>query len=122
MTGQPVRWYVYLTAPVARLAAVIDLAPAVVDTPQRIADIAEQARAGNGASVLEYVQDLPEAFAIPVERAGPQPGQFPRRLMDDPGSDERSRSCRPIGPRPGRAASMRQGDLDLPDRSTRAER
>ncbi|MFF3867116.1 hypothetical protein [Micromonospora sp. NPDC001898] len=40
LTDQAVRWYVYLTAPVARLGAVIDLDVAVVDTPQRIADIA----------------------------------------------------------------------------------
>ncbi|SBT40571.1 hypothetical protein [Micromonospora auratinigra] len=74
LAGQPARWYVYLTAPVARLGAVIDLGPAVVDTPQRIADIAEQARAGNGAPVLEYVKDLPQAFAIPIQRVAQYPG------------------------------------------------
>jgi predicted transcriptional regulator len=41
-----VRWFVYLTAPVSRLAAVIDLGPAVVDAPGRIAAIAETARPG----------------------------------------------------------------------------
>jgi predicted transcriptional regulator len=60
-----VRWFVYLTAPVSRLAAVIDLGPAVVDAPGRIAAIAEAARPGNGASVLAYVRDLDRAFAIP---------------------------------------------------------
>jgi predicted transcriptional regulator len=61
-----IRWFVYLTAPVSRLAAVIDLGPAVVDAPERIAAIAEAARPGNGASVLEYVKDLGRAFAIPI--------------------------------------------------------
>jgi predicted transcriptional regulator len=64
--GRPTRWFVYLNAPVSRLAAVIDLGPAVVDAPERIAAIAERARDGNGASVLEYVQGLPRAFAIPI--------------------------------------------------------
>lgn len=43
-----VRWCVYLTAPVSRLRAVIDLAPAVAGAPVQAA-IAEQAREGNGA-------------------------------------------------------------------------
>jgi hypothetical protein len=47
--GRPVRWFVYLTAPVSRLASVIDLGPAIVDVPEQIAAIAEAARPGNGA-------------------------------------------------------------------------
>ncbi|ABW09866.1 conserved hypothetical protein [Parafrankia sp. EAN1pec] len=66
LEGRPVRWFVYLNAPVSRLAAVIDLGPAVVDVPERVAAIAERARVGNGASVLEYVRDLERAFAIPI--------------------------------------------------------
>ena len=66
LEGRPARWFVYLNAPVSRLAALIDLGPAVVDGPEQIAAIAERARAGNGASVLEYVQDLERAFAIPI--------------------------------------------------------
>lgn len=66
LSGRPVRWFVYLNAPVSRLTAVIDLGPAIVDAPERIAAIAEAARPGNGASVLEYVRDLDQAFAIPI--------------------------------------------------------
>jgi predicted transcriptional regulator len=66
LEGRPVRWFVYLNAPVSRLAAVIDLGPAIVDVPERIAAIAETSRPGNGASVLEYVRDLDRAFAIPI--------------------------------------------------------
>jgi predicted transcriptional regulator len=69
-----VRWFVYLTAPVSRLAAVIDLGPAVVDAPERIAAIAEAARPGNGASVLAYVRDLDLAFAIPIRGVAEYPG------------------------------------------------
>jgi predicted transcriptional regulator len=74
LEGRPVRWFVYLNAPVSRLAAVIDLGPAVVDVPERIAAIAEAARAGNGASVLEYVGDLERAFAIPILTVTEFPG------------------------------------------------
>ncbi|MFI0793045.1 hypothetical protein ACH4OY_10140 [Micromonospora rubida] len=86
LTDQAVRWYVYLTAPVARLGAVIDLDVAVVDTPQRIADIAERARAGNGASVFEYVRDLPHAFAIPILRVAEYPGMTLEQLKDELGA------------------------------------
>lgn len=50
VVGRLVRWFVYLNAPVSRLAAVIDLGSAVVDVPERVAAIAEAARPGNGAS------------------------------------------------------------------------
>jgi predicted transcriptional regulator len=66
--GHPVEWFVYLTAPVSRLAAVVDLGAAVIDAPEVIAALAEQARPGNGASVLAYVRDLSRAFAMPIRR------------------------------------------------------
>jgi predicted transcriptional regulator len=74
LEDRPVRWFVYLNAPVSRLAAVIDLGPAVVEVPERIAAIAEAARPGNGGSVLEYVRDLDRAFAIPILRVTEYPG------------------------------------------------
>ncbi|WP_433688028.1 hypothetical protein ACQP0I_04220 [Micromonospora carbonacea] len=86
LVGQSVRWYVYLTAPVARLSAVIDLGPAVVDVPQRIAEIAEQARVGNGASVWEYVRDLDQAFAIPIQRVAEYPGMPLEQLRTELGA------------------------------------
>lgn len=66
LRDRPVRWFVYLTDPVSHLSAVISLGPAIAGTPERIAEIAEATRPGNGASVLAYVQDLDEAFAIPI--------------------------------------------------------
>ena len=74
LEDRPVRCFVYLNAPVSRLAAVIDLGPAIVDAPERVAAIAEAARPGNGASVLEYVGDLERAFAIPVLSVTEYPG------------------------------------------------
>lgn len=74
LEGRPVRWFVYLNAPVSRLAAVIDLGPAIADVPERIAAIAEAARPGNGASVLEYVRDLDRAFAVPILHVAEYPG------------------------------------------------
>ena len=74
LRDQPARWFVYLTEPVSRLAAVISLGHAIVDVPERIAEIAEAARPGNGASVLTYVHDLDEAFAIPILGVTEYPG------------------------------------------------
>jgi len=70
----PVRWFLYLTAPVSRLMAVIGLGPAIADVPERIAAIAEAARPGNGASVLAYVRCLDRAFAIPILDVTEYPG------------------------------------------------
>lgn len=68
LVGCVTTWYVYLTAPTSQLAAVIDLDEAVLDTPQRIARLAEQARVGNGASVYAYLKDLEHRFALPIRR------------------------------------------------------
>jgi hypothetical protein len=48
LEGRVARWFVYLNAPVSRLAAVISLGPAVTGTPKEIAAIAERAREGTG--------------------------------------------------------------------------
>ncbi|MER7210671.1 hypothetical protein ABT340_26765 [Streptosporangium sp. NPDC000239] len=86
LAGQSTQWWVYLNAPVSRLRAVIDLGPAVVGTPERIAGIAEQTRVGNGASVLEYVQDLEQAYAIPILRVREYEGLSADDLRDRFGS------------------------------------
>jgi len=74
LIGQPATWFVYLTAPVSRLAAVIDLDTAIVDTPQRIAEIAESSRVGNGASVYKYFRDRKHGLALPIKRVREYPG------------------------------------------------
>jgi predicted transcriptional regulator len=47
---------------------------AVADTPRRIAEIAEQAQVGSGASVYEYLRDLERGFALPITRVREYPG------------------------------------------------
>lgn len=74
LEGRGVRWFVYLNAPISRLAPVIDLAPAVVGSPEEIARIAERMRPGNGASVMSYVQDLERAYALPILSVTEYPG------------------------------------------------
>ncbi|MGH3923430.1 MAG: hypothetical protein ACRDTT_11285 [Pseudonocardiaceae bacterium] len=86
LTGRRTTWYVYLTAPVSRLTAVIDLAEATTDTPPRIADIAEQAQAGNGAPVYDYLRDLERGFALPITRVREYPGFTAAELTETLGS------------------------------------
>ncbi|MGH3939937.1 MAG: hypothetical protein ACRDTG_15165 [Pseudonocardiaceae bacterium] len=86
LAGRPTTWYVYLTAPVSRLTAVIDLDEAIVDTPQRIAEVAEQAQAGNGASVHAYLRDLERGFALPINRVQEHPGFTAAELTETLGS------------------------------------
>lgn len=74
LEGRPVRWFVYLSAPVSRLTAVIGLGPAVAGSPQEIAAIAERMRPGNGPGVLEYARGRDRAFAMPVLSAAEYPG------------------------------------------------
>lgn len=74
LVGRPTTWFVYLTAPVSTLTAVIDLDDAVVASPTRIAAIAEQARVGNGTSVLAYLEDLGNGFALPIRKVREYPG------------------------------------------------
>ncbi len=86
LAGRPTTWYAYLTAPVSRLSAVIDLDEAISDAPQRIAEIAEQARVGNGASVYEYLQGLERGYALPVTRIREYAGFSAAELTDMLGS------------------------------------
>ncbi|WP_326820988.1 hypothetical protein [Streptosporangium sp. NBC_01756] len=86
LSGTPTTWFVYLNAPVSRLCAVIDLGPAIVDTPEKVAAIAERTRVGNGASVLEYVQDLEQAYAIPILSVREYKGLSADDLRDQLGS------------------------------------
>jgi predicted transcriptional regulator len=85
LEGRAVRWFVYLNAPVSRLAAVIELGPAVADTPDRIAALADRVRAGNGASVLDYLRDLDRAYAIPILRATEYAGLSADELHEELG-------------------------------------
>ncbi|QVQ54651.1 hypothetical protein J4H86_03735 [Spiractinospora alimapuensis] len=70
LTGVPVRWFVYLTAPTSRLCAVIDLDPAIEGTPTQIAEIAERMRPGNGQTVEPYLAkgDREVGYAMPIRR------------------------------------------------------
>lgn len=86
LTGRPTTWYVYLTAPVSRLAAVIDLDEAVLDTPQHIAEIADAVGVGNGASVYEYMQDLERGLALPIRRVREYAGFAAAELTEMLGS------------------------------------
>jgi predicted transcriptional regulator len=86
LAERPTTWFVYLIAPVSRLAAVIDLGTAIVDTPRRIADIAEQARVGNGESVYAYLQDLERGYAIPIKQVREYPGYSVDELAEMLGS------------------------------------
>lgn len=80
LTNRPATWFVYLTAPVSKLTAVIDLDTAIVDTPRSIAEIAEQARVGNGKSVYEYLKDSERGFAIPIMKVREYPGFTKKEL------------------------------------------
>jgi predicted transcriptional regulator len=86
LTGQPTQWFVYLTAPISRLTAVIDLDEPIVDTPRHIADLAEQARGGNGATVFDYLKDLKQGFAMPITTVREHDGFNVEQLVDRLGS------------------------------------
>ncbi|GAA2798694.1 hypothetical protein [Saccharopolyspora taberi] len=74
LKGQPTTWYVYLTAPVSKLTAVINLDEAVVGSPRSLADIAERANPGSGKSVYAYLEDVELAHAMPIRMIREYPG------------------------------------------------
>lgn len=74
LKSQPTTWYVYLTAPVSKLIAVIDLDEAVVGPPRSLAGIAERANPGNGESVYAYLHDVELAHAMPIRTIREYPG------------------------------------------------
>lgn len=74
LKGQPTTWYVYLTAPLSKLTAVIDLDEAVVGPPRSLADIAERTNPGNGESVYAYLEDVELGHAMPIRTIREYPG------------------------------------------------
>lgn len=66
--GVATEWFVYLTAPTSRLAAIVDLDPAIEGTPEEIGAVAELTKAGNGASVEAYLSQRGSGVALPIRR------------------------------------------------------
>jgi predicted transcriptional regulator len=66
--GVATEWYVYLTSPTSRLAAIIDLDPAIEGSPEEIGEIAELTKTGNGASVTQYLSQRGSGVALPIRR------------------------------------------------------
>lgn len=116
LAGRPVRWFVYLNAPVSGLGPVIDLGPAVVDVPERIAAIAEKVRAGNGASVYEYVKDLERAFAIPILRVTEYPGLSAEELRTELGQFHPPQGYVRLSQHPGLLAVCEKVAAEVPVR------
>ncbi len=117
LEGRAVRWFVYLNAPVSRLAAVIDLGPAVAGSPEEVAAIAERMRPGNGASVLEYVRDLDRAFAIPILSVTEYPGLSAEDLRAELGAFHPPQGYVRLGQHPGLMAVCEKAAAESPVRS-----
>jgi predicted transcriptional regulator len=115
--GRTVRWFVYLNAPVSRLAAVIDLGPAEVGSPDAVAAIAERMRPGNGASVLEYVRDLDRAFAIPILAVTEYPGLSAGQLRAELGAFHPPQGYVRLGQHPELMAVCEKAAAEAPVRS-----
>lgn len=111
LSGRPTTWFVYLTVPVSKLAAVIDLDTPIVDTPRRIADIAEQARVGNGESVYEYLKDLERGFAIPITKVREYSGLAIEELAGILGSFHPPQGYVLVNRNPGAGCCLRPAHL-----------
>ncbi|WP_280426398.1 hypothetical protein [Nocardia carnea] len=73
-TNSASAWYVYLTAPTSTLTAVIDLGAPIPGSPSEIAEIAEHARPGHGASVYDYLAPAGQGVALPILCVREYPG------------------------------------------------
>lgn len=117
LEARATRWFVYLNAPVSRLAAVIDLGPAVAGSPEEVAAIAERMRPGNGASVLEYVRDLDRAFAIPILSVTEYPGLSAEDLRAELGAFHPPQGYVRLGQHPELMAVCEKAAAESPVRS-----
>ncbi len=61
-----VRAYIYLSSPRKEIAGFVDFGTPVIDTPERIADLAEQECSGSRRRMLDYLQGCEKGFAIPI--------------------------------------------------------
>ena len=57
-----------------------------MDSPRRIADLAELACVGNGESVFEYLKDLERGFALPIKKVSEYAGFTATELVEMLGS------------------------------------
>lgn len=61
-----VQAYIYLSSPRKEIAGFVDFGTPVIDTPERIADLAEQECSGSRRRMLDYLQGCERGFAIPI--------------------------------------------------------
>lgn len=75
-------WYVYLNPPESRLAAVIELGTAIVDSPGALADLANRDGPGTGNAVLKYLADCDHGLAMPIRSVSEYEGLSARELAN----------------------------------------
>lgn len=64
--SEPTRAFIYENAPVGAVTAVLELDEPIIAPPAEIARIADEARAGHGESVLDYMRGLDVGYAVPI--------------------------------------------------------
>lgn len=62
----PSRAFIYVSAPVKAVVGLIEFGAPIIDTPERIVDIAEKEKSGSWQGTKEYLSGLEKAYAIPV--------------------------------------------------------
>lgn len=104
-----------VTVPTERLGDADPPRPAC-SPPQQIAAIAERARPGNGAGVLEYVRDLERAFAIPILHVTEYPGMSADELREHLGSFHPPQGYVRLNQHPALPAVCEKGAAETPVR------
>lgn len=62
----PSRAFIYVTSPVKAISGLIEIGAPIIDTPKRIAEIAEKEKCGSGHGTKEYLNGLEKGYAIPI--------------------------------------------------------
>ncbi len=65
---EPGRAYLYITAPTKKITSFIDFGVPIIDTPKKIAEVAEKQVSGIGQEIYEYMSDLDYGYVIPIKR------------------------------------------------------
>jgi predicted transcriptional regulator len=58
---------IYVSSPIKEIRGIMFMGMPIIDTPDKIGQIAEKHIKGNGSSVYEYLKERKQAYAIPIE-------------------------------------------------------
>lgn len=64
--AKPAKAFVYVNSPISQIAALVTLGFPIIDSVEKIAQIAENVHSGHGKAIVDYMDGLQRGYAIPI--------------------------------------------------------